>query len=185
MARTIPIHSGYTIINGSGTGTNSDRIDVWIEYAVISQDKENNRSRVTAYFYTALKDGESSGTWSSDEGYSSFSVNGVSGTGLWNDHAYDFRETTPMRLGSYNGYITHTEDGTKTIAMTGSFSTESSHISGGNVSGNVTLPTIDRGLFRVRRSGAWVIGIPYIKSGGTWRQGQAYVKAGGIWKNGV
>ena len=38
MARTTPVHSGYSIINGAGTGPNGNRIDVWIEYAVISQD---------------------------------------------------------------------------------------------------------------------------------------------------
>ena len=32
MARTTPVHSGYTIINGVGSGTNGGRIDVWVEY---------------------------------------------------------------------------------------------------------------------------------------------------------
>ena len=34
MARTTPVHAGYSIINGSGTGPNGYRIHVWVEYAV-------------------------------------------------------------------------------------------------------------------------------------------------------
>ena len=35
MARTTPINSGYTVVStGVGTGTNGDRIDVWVEYLI-------------------------------------------------------------------------------------------------------------------------------------------------------
>lgn len=133
-----------TIIYGEGTGPNGDRIDVWIEWELISQDKTNNKSRVIAYFYTALKDGCSSGTYGSNGCYSSFSVNGVSGTDLRDSGAFDFRVTTPMLMGSFDGWIPHNSDGTKTISMSGSFTTKSDWITGGNVSGNVTLTAIPR-----------------------------------------
>ena len=38
MARITPVHSGYTILNGAGTGTNGSRIDVWAEYCVTAQN---------------------------------------------------------------------------------------------------------------------------------------------------
>ena len=38
MARYNPVHSGYSIINGSGSGKNADRMDGWGEYAVVGQD---------------------------------------------------------------------------------------------------------------------------------------------------
>ena len=78
MARTTPVHSGYTIINGAGTGPNGDRIDVWIEYLVHSQSIELNRSRVIAFFYAALRPGKSSDTWGSS-GCSSFYAGGYAG----------------------------------------------------------------------------------------------------------
>jgi len=71
-------------------------------------------------------------------------VNGVSGTNLKSNGSYDFRTTTPNLLGTFDGWVDHNADGTKTINMSGSFSTPSSWISGGNVSGNATLPTIPR-----------------------------------------
>ena len=64
MARNSPVHSGYSIINGSGSGKNADRIDVWVEYAVVSQDTSANASQVYVYFYTALKSGYTSETHS-------------------------------------------------------------------------------------------------------------------------
>ncbi len=186
MARTEPVHEGYTIINGTGTGSNADRIDVWVEYKVVSQSTEDNQSRVIAYFYTARKAEESSDTWGGDGGYSSFSVNGVSGTGLWDDHAYDFRITTPMKMGGFDRDITHNQDGTKTVAVAGSFSTASSFISGGYIPAkNVTLPTIERGMFRVRTSGVWRTAKTYVRVSGTWRWAQVFVKAGGSWRYGI
>lgn len=144
MARSTPVHSGYSIRNGSCTGPNGYRINTWIEYKVQEQDIANNRSRVIAYFYYCLGDGYSSSTWGGSGCYSSFSVGGTSGTNLKSNDGYDFRTMTPDLLGQFNGWITHNADGTKTITLAGSFSTPSSYITGGSVSASVTLPTIPR-----------------------------------------
>ncbi len=144
MARVTPINSGYTIINGVGTGSNGDRIDVWVEYKVTGQNIATNTSDLSVFFYAALRPGESSNT-SYDSGlYSSLTVNGVAGVGVTNG-PYDFRSSANIHtLGTYSGTITHNDDGTKTISISGSFTTRSTYISGGNVSGSVVLPTIAR-----------------------------------------
>lgn len=144
MARTTPVNSGYTIINGSGTGPNGSRIDVWIEYKVLEQQIDNNRSRVAAFFYAALASGQTSATKSSSGCYSSFSVNGVSGINLKNNGSYDFTVSAPVLMGSFDGWITHNTDGTKNVALSGSFTTNSTFITGGSASGTVALPTIPR-----------------------------------------
>ena len=183
---TIPQHSGYSVIKGSGTGPNGDRIDVWIEWKVTEQDVDNNRSYVRAYFYAALKSGQSSTTWGGSGCYSSFSVNGVSGDNLKNNGSYDFRSPSTVNLlGSGNFWVPHNSDGTKTVSMSGSFTTDSSWITGGSASGSRTLPTIERGLIRVRVSGTWRTGVPYIRVAGTWRRGQAFVKVSGVWRRGI
>ena len=143
MARYNPVHSGYSIINGSGSGSNADRIDVWVEYAVVSQDTSANASQVYVYFYTALKNGYSSETHSRSGLYSTFTVNGTSGNTVSNG-SYDFRTTTPMLLASYGGYVYHNSDGTGYASVSGSFRTKSEYISGGSVSGTIYLPTIYR-----------------------------------------
>ena len=143
MARYTPVHSGYSIINGSGSGSNADRIDVWVEYALISQSVSSNSSYIHVYFYTALKDGYSSGTYNSSGLNSTFTVDGSSGNTVSNG-SYDFRDTTPMLLASYGGYVYHNSDGTGYAYVSGSFTTKSTYISGGSVSGTIRLPTIYR-----------------------------------------
>ena len=144
MARTTPIHSGYTILNGTGTGSNGGRIEVWAEYSVTEQSVEGNSSRVKAYFYAALRAGQSSSTQYSSGLSSSFRVDGTAGSGVENG-AYDFTSPANLHLlGSFEGEIVHDSDGSKRIAIEGSFSTRSTYISGGSVSAVVSLPTIAR-----------------------------------------
>lgn len=144
MAKTTPIHSGYTILNGTGTGSNGGRIEVWAEYSVTEQSVEGNSSRVKAYFYAALRAGQSSSTQYSSGLSSSFRVDGTAGSGVENG-AYDFTSPANLHLlGSFEGEIAHDSDGSKRIAIEGSFSTRSTYISGGSVSGTVTLPAIAR-----------------------------------------
>ena len=54
MARTVPVHTGYTIVNGTGTGPNGHRIDVWVEYLLGQAEMAGNCTPITAYFSAAL-----------------------------------------------------------------------------------------------------------------------------------
>ena len=142
--RTVPVHSGYTILNGTSSGKNDDRFDVWVEYKVTAQSVADNASTVKAYFYSALKSGKSSTTKQNSGLNSTFSVNGVSGT-VKSNASYDFTDPDNNNLlGNYSGTIAHNADGTKSVAVKGSFTTKSDYISGGSISKTITLPTIAR-----------------------------------------
>ncbi len=183
----IPQHTGYQVIYGAGTGPNGDRIDVWVEYTT-TQDQPGNRTLVKAYFYTALHPGESSGTYDRQNGLvtTRFTVNGVSGTGLADDIPYDFQSTNNIHsLGTFNQYIPHNEDGTKTVSVSGAFTVTSSYITGGTLSASIVLPAIQRGLFRANVSGTWRSCIAYVNVSGTWRQALAYANVSGAWKQGI
>ena len=52
-----PIHSGYTIINGSISGSQSSKIGTWMEYKVISQNITNNTSTIRFYVFLATLSG--------------------------------------------------------------------------------------------------------------------------------
>jgi hypothetical protein len=182
---TIPQHAGYQVIYGAGTGSNGDRLDVWVEYTT-TQDINNNRSNVKAYFYAALHPGESSDTHGGDGCTSSFYVNGVKGSSLKSNGGFDFRSTSTVNtLGSFDGYVAHNENGTKTIAISASFTTTSSWITGGTLSGNIVLPTIPRGLFRANVGGVWKSCNVHVNVSGTWRQALAYANVSGTWKQGI
>lgn len=142
--RKTPVHSGYTILNGTSSGKNDDRFDVWVEYKVTAQSITNNTSTVSAFFYAALKAGLSSTTRKNSGLDSTFSVGGVAGTAKSNA-SYDFTDPdNPNLLGSFSKAITHTADGSKSVAVKGSFTTESDYIAGGSISKTITLPTIAR-----------------------------------------
>lgn len=144
MARTTPVNAGYTILNGEGTGLTGYRIDVWAEYLAGAPDYEANTTPLTVYFYAALRPDQSSGTYANYGLNSTLAVNGTSGTGV-SSGAYDFRSQEIINfLGSFSGNILHEADGTKTITITGSFTTLSDYISGGSLSATVVLPNIPR-----------------------------------------
>lgn len=144
MARTTPVHSGYTILSGAGTGTNGSRIDVWAEYKLGASDAAANTTPITLYFYAALAKGNTSSTKYSSGLNSTLTVDGKAGTRVTNG-SYDFTNTATLNLlGSFSGNIAHNANGAKTVTITGSFTTKSSYISGGTLSATVTLPTIPR-----------------------------------------
>lgn len=142
MARTVPVHTGYTIINGTGSGSNGGRIDVWVEYRLGTPSTTGNYTPVTAYFYAALNPSYTSTTSYSSGLNSTFTVSGNAGSVVKNG-AYDFTSANRVNLlGSYSGNIAHNADGTGKLVFSGTFTTASAYISGGSVSANVTLPAI-------------------------------------------
>ena len=144
MARTTPVHSGYTILNGAGTGTNGHRIDVWVEYKLGAADVSANATLVTAYFYAALNPNYTSTTAYAGGLNSQFRVGNTQAEGVTGGD-YDFSSAGKLHLlGSFQGNIPHKVDGTGTVRFQGSFTTLSSYISGGTLDKSVTLPPIPR-----------------------------------------
>lgn len=143
MARTTPVHSGYTIINGTTTGSNGSKCDTWIEYKITSQDTTNNRSTVQAYLYTCANF-SSSTEYSGTANYGYLQVDGGTKQYL-SISGYDFGNRTPVKFADHSFTINHNSDGTKQITLAGAWSTShSTYISGGSVSATVTLTTIPR-----------------------------------------
>ena len=142
MARTEPVNTGYTILNGAGTGPNGHRIDVWVEYLLGQQDIPGNLTPVTAYFYAALNPNYSATTAYNSGLNSHFTVDGVKGVGV-SGGGYDFTSAAKVNLlGSFTGNIPHDPEGKKELTFAGSFTTRSSYITGGNISQTVSLPPI-------------------------------------------
>lgn len=144
MARQTSVNAGYTILDGAGTGINGQRIDVWAEYLLGQSDVAANCTPITVYFYTALNSAYTSATQRSTGLDSALQVGGQAGVGVENG-AYNFTSPDNIHLlGSYSGNVVHNNDGTGSVTISGSFTTASSYISGGTVTGQVVLPTIAR-----------------------------------------
>ena len=142
MARTTPVNSGYTIINGSTTGTNGSKVDTWLEYKVLAQSAQNNTSQVRVVLYSQSTV-SSSTKWEIAENFGYVGYNNANKQYL--STTYDFSDNKINKFGDYTFTISHNADGTKTITLQGAWSTShSTYISGGSVSASVTLPAIPR-----------------------------------------
>ena len=144
MARTTPVNSGYSIINGSVTGSNGSKIDTWIEWKVTGTSVANNTSNVRIILYAQATTSLSTNYDSTENygwvGYDNGNKNWMSKSG------YDFRNKALITFGDHTFTISHNSDGTKTLTIQGGWSTNghSSYIKDGSVSGQVTLPRIAR-----------------------------------------
>ena len=142
MARTTPVNSGYTIINGTTQGTNGSKVDTWLEYKVLAQSIQNNTSTVRVVLYSQSTV-SSSTKWEIAENFGYVGYNNANKQYL--STTYDFSDNKINKFGDYTFTIEHNANGTKTITLQGAWSTShSTYISGGNVSGSVTLPAIPR-----------------------------------------
>ena len=203
MARTTPVHTGYTIVNGVATGINQDKVDVWIEYKIGTPNVPGNYTPFSAFFYAALKPGQASGT-TYDHGLSStFTVDGQAGK-RWTNIGYDFR--TPSEpcvfsdldedgvqdtdddgvlkkyLGRYTGNIAHDSDGKKTITISGSFTINTStYISGGSASVTISLPDINGCIIYIDNGTSWDAYQMYVDNGTSWDLYQPYIDSGSSW----
>lgn len=197
MARTTPINSGYTVVStGVGTGTNGDRIDVWVEYLIGEASIDGNYTPFTAYFYAALKSNQHSETSFEYGLASTFTVDGNAGSS-WANVGYDFTEpsepcvvstavdddgVTKNYLGKFSGNISHEEDGTKSVTITGSFTTQSAYISGGSIEVTIALPDIAKGVVYVFDGTSFSKYAPYVYNGTEWERYVPYVYTDGEWR---
>ncbi len=130
---------------GSATGSNSDRVNVWIDWWEDAPDYANNRSYVHAAFYAQTKSDQSSTTYDNN-GNSNFYVNGGRVSGIVNG-SINFRSASPHNrpkniLGTWEGWVSRDGNGNANITFSGNFSLSSSYISGGSAGGTVSLSTI-------------------------------------------
>jgi hypothetical protein len=138
--RTVPVNEGYTIITGTGEGTNKAYLDVWLEYGV-TQDIQANTSTIHLLLYAQC-------TKSSTTSY----PNTLEFGGVWVDGEkpvmletdYDFQNYRVNKFGDHTFVVAHGQDGKRNVTLNGKFVTKSTYLAGGSASGVVELPQIPR-----------------------------------------
>lgn len=143
-----PKHSGYTVINGTTTGSNGSKVDTWIEYKT-TQNTSANTSTVDIYLYASANKSGLTTKWTTTASYGSITLNGTSHAGASMSGGYDFTSTSIYNeFAHYSETVSHNDDGTKTITIAGSWNkggSSSTYITGGSVaSTSITLPQIPR-----------------------------------------
>ena len=136
-------NSGYTVAasaDTTGSASNGYKAEIWAEYYIGSPDHTNHTVPLTVYFYAKTKPGYTTGSSYTGSGLgSSCSVYGTAGWGV--DAAttgYDFRTDSVYNyLGSWSGNIIFYSNGTVAVPFYCTFTTKSSGVSGGTISGNI------------------------------------------------
>lgn len=146
MAQTTPINTGYTIINGTTSGSNGSKVNTWIEYKVTAQSTVNNTSTLDVYLYSQATTSLST-IWERSGNYGYVQVDNGTKQYTTLSNGYNFQNKHLNTFAHHTFTINHNSDGTKTITLKGAWdkgSSTSSYITGGTVSGSVTLPQIAR-----------------------------------------
>lgn len=156
-------------------------------YATVEElqvDEDNNRTQIRVRGYAR-------GAYDPQyEGHTATGQLYIDGTARGSSTAPSTLGTDYKKIAETTYWQTHNEDGTKqiTIGLSLSCSGSGSYLPASGtatLSPKCTLTPIMRGLMRLKVSGAWKTGKPYIKVNGAWKQGQAFIKKNGTWERGV
>ena len=120
MAVSTPVNTGYTIINGTTTGSNGSKVNTWIEYKVTSQDVVANTSTIRVILY-------SQATWDSGTGHVVTGNYGYVKVDTSQQYysmsgGYNFENKKLNKFADATFTVTHGTDGKKTATISGAWS---------------------------------------------------------------
>lgn len=175
MARTTPVNAGYTIINGTTTGSNASRVNTWVEYKVTG-----NKLHVLLYAQANWDSGTSTGGAKKNFGYCQ--MNG--GTKQYLNTDYDFGYlpgTSTPRINKFADHTFNIPEGTETVKIYAYYKTDSSFISVGQIS-ETTIKVSADGTVQIFVNGGWQKAIPYVFDNGGWKKAKPYLFVSNEWK---
>lgn len=130
------------VINGSVTGGSANKYRFWVEWSS-QQNVAAGTSVVWAYAYVQRTDGYAASAWNNDVAASQKRIT-IDGT-TWSspNKGIDTRNSAKVLIASGSKTIAHNSDGWKTIGISASFPRVASSLTGGSLSGSVSLGYID------------------------------------------
>ena len=131
-------------IYGSCSGSSGSKYDIWLNVRQNSQSIEDNKSNVTVKLLLKRNDGYSSSAYNLNESSNSVILK-VGGKEKVNKNlSIDTRNGVTLTLATWTGDVTHSDDGTLSLAVSGSFTMGGTSLSGGSVSGSFECTDIPR-----------------------------------------
>jgi hypothetical protein len=129
---------------GKCQGSSGSKYDLWISATQNSQNASNNQSNVTISLYLKRNDGYSASAHNLYELQNTVKLS-VGGVERINKNIkIDTRNGATVLLCTWTGDLTHNSDGTLSVSINGSFSINSSNLTGGSASGALVCTTIPR-----------------------------------------
>ena len=131
-------------IYGSCSGSSGSKYDLWLNIKQNSQSVENNKSNVTVKLFLKRNDGYSSSAYNLNEESNSVILK-VGGKEKVNKSlAIDTRNNVTVTLATWTGDVSHTDDGSLSLSVSGSFTMSGTSLTGGSVSGSFNCTDIPR-----------------------------------------
>ena len=131
-------------IYGTCSGSSGSKYDIWLNVKQNSQSIEDNKSNVTVKLLLKRNDGYSASAYNLNEGSNSVVLK-VGGKDRVNKNlTVDTRNNVTVTLATWTGDVAHTDDGSLSLAVSGSFSMGGTSLSGGSVSGSFKCTDIPR-----------------------------------------
>lgn len=133
-------------ITGSCTGVSGSKYNLWIEWKVNSQSVANNQSNITVTEYLQRNDGYAASAYDENESRNTAYLTVGEEKKVDHNLIIDTRNSANVTLATWTGNVTHGSDGKLTLALSGGFAMSAgleTNLTGGSVSGNATLPTIE------------------------------------------
>jgi len=131
-------------IYGTCSGSSGSKYDIWLNVKQNSQSIEDNKSNVTVKLLLKRNDGYSASAYNLNEGSNSVVLK-VGGKDRVNKNlTVDTRNNVTVTLATWTGDVAHTDDGSLSLAVSGSFSMGGTSLSGGSVSGSFNCTDIPR-----------------------------------------
>ncbi len=129
---------------GSCSGSSGNKYDLWLNVAQNSQSIEDNKSNVTVRLYLKRNDSYASSAYNLNEASNSVVLK-VGGKERVNKNlSIDTRNGSKVTLASWTGDISHNDDGSLSLSVSGSFSMGGTSLTGGSVSGSFKCTDIPR-----------------------------------------
>ncbi len=131
-------------IYGSCSGSSGSKYDIWLNVKQNSQSIEENTSNVTLKLLLKRNDGYASSAYNLNES-SNTVVLKVGGKEKVNKNlSIDTRNSATVALATWTGDVSHSDDGTLSLSISGSFTMDGTSLTGGSVSGSFECTDIPR-----------------------------------------
>ena len=128
---------------GNMSGDYGSHYTLWQSIIVNSQSVANNTSNVTVRMYLGF-DGSSYYAYTNYATSGKMTINGTTRDYSVDSINFSSGQAKDILLAEWTGNITHNNDGTKTLAVSGSWDTDTSRIGSGSCSASKSLPSIAR-----------------------------------------
>lgn len=129
---------------GSCSGSSGKKYDIWINVKQNSQSIEDNKTNITAKLILKRNDGYASSAYNLNES-SNKVVLKIGGKEKVNKNlSIDTRNNVTVTLATWTGDVSHSDDGTLSLSVSGSFTMGGTSLDGGSVSGTFECTDIPR-----------------------------------------